>query len=100
MTAPEVTVEHFWRDAQPRLYVRVVPEFEPSPPLRERTHFSGGVNLSAIARNKARLDEYEVKRLTVSVGRFNGQEVLFCCPSAWDTLSQSIAKQGSGAAEC
>ncbi len=56
--------------------------------------------MSAIARNKARLDEYEVKRLTVSVGRFNGQEVLFCCPSAWDTLSQSIAKQGSGAAEC
>lgn len=98
--AIQAPLEHFWSDAQPRIYVRVVPEFEPSPPYRERTHFSGGVNLSAIERNRKRLDDYELKRLTVSVGKFEGQEVMFCCPSAWETLKAAIEAQGSRAVEC
>lgn len=77
-----------------RVYTHIM--LEPPVPRLERTRFSGGVNLSALERNKAQLDRYELERLKVYL--FDG--ALHCCPSTFATLSAEITKTGKRVARC
>lgn len=89
-----MSLEHFYSAPNGIEVYTDVPE--PGPPYLERTRFSGGVNLSALERNKAALDRYELARLKVYV--FNG--ALHCCPSAWQTLEAELRKAGKRAVHC
>ncbi len=68
----------------PPLRVVTVPELATRRVYQERERFSGGVNLSAQARNAARREEAKAKDLTTYVDQELGN--VYCAPAAAELL--------------